>query len=255
RFFARDLPPGVVPPPLPPPLALTPLQCVAQVIQQAVSVLTVPPAPGHCHWVELEVDLPQERGKTRSYEGSLIRGSNGQFRLTASGVPEVGSLAIGSGEHPWMAAAGGKVFVGRLEAREDRSVAAFLRPELLLKVHMVGGAAAALALAPDAFSQYVSVSEREGAGEERILELSLHHKHARGQVALRIQRESLSPLGAEFAVGSVTGTVRVRHWALDTVASPALFEEPRGTSPQEVPQADLLRMFATVLTFAMESVE
>ncbi len=60
------------------------------------------------------------------------------------------------------------------------------------------------------------------------------------------------PSTISFEARQASGQIVVRQWQIDTVAPDELFCEPPGLECQDVDRADLERMFAAVLKFALE---
>jgi dienelactone hydrolase len=255
-FFCRDLPPGITAPPLPAQAKeLPPMLALAAVLQQTASFLSQAPTTGHCHYISLQADITAPADKTTRYELTFLRGSNGRFKLTASPVPEVGTLAIGCGEYPWLKAQDGRLFIGRKEMKPAATVADFMEPPFLLRLQIIATAAVALAAVPDVFAEYVQVTDATAKPEERILAITLKHKSAKGTGQLQCRRDNLMPMTLTFDGGDVKGRVVIRSWALDAISSPELFREPDEARILEVPQQDLLRMFAAAFNFAMEKAQ
>ncbi|MFA5204510.1 MAG: dienelactone hydrolase family protein [Lentisphaeria bacterium] len=255
-FFARDLPPGITAPPAPSPAKeQPPMLALTAFLQQMTALLTQPPRPGRCHYLDLQADLTLKDGKTTPYRLTFVRGTNGQFSLTASPVPEAGTLAIGCGDYPWLLAKNGRLFAGRQALDPAVTVANFMDPQHLLRLQLLAGAAMALALAPDVFAQYVQVTDEPGTPGERVLGITLTHKKAKGTGRLHFRRDTLTPTTLSFTGEGVSGTVTFRMWSLNAVSSPELYHEPGSASVQEVPQQDLLRMFAAAFNFLMEKAQ
>lgn len=255
-FFGRDLPPGVTAPPLPAQAKeLPPMMALAAVLQQTASFLSQTPTTGHCHYISMQADITASANKTIHYELTFLRGTNGRFKLTASPIPEVRTLAIGYGDYPWMKAQDGRLFVGRKELNPAATVADFMEPPFLLRLQIIAAAAVALAAVPDVFAEYVQVTDASTNPDERILAITLKHKSAKGTGRLHCRRDNLMPTALTFDGGDVKGSIVIRSWTLDAISSPELFREPDEAQILEVPQQDLLRMFAAAFNFAMEKAQ
>jgi len=252
-FFAADLPAQIVPPPAATNGELAPMQALAAIIEQLVSMLERVPSEGHCHLLDGTADITLKNGKRESYRVAYARGSGSQFRLAASPIPEVGTLAMGNGASPWLVSRDGTLFLGAREHDPAASMTPMLDVQQLIKLRVLAGAALALTAAPEAFAQYLQVVDvAAGQGAERVIEFTLNHPHAKGTGRVRFRRDTLAPAEISFSVGGVQGAVAVRQWALDTLGSAELFREPTSAKVREVPQQDLLRMFAASLNFLME---
>ncbi len=253
-FFGADLPPGVVLPPAPETAETPPAQALVSVLQQLMAMVDRVPQEGRCHLLDLTAEIVQGDRK-ETYEIRLARGSGSLFSLSVSPVPEVGRLAIGNGVSPWLVSRDGTLFLGSLARNPEAGLGRMLNAQQVLKLRVVAGAALAMAAAPEAFSQYLQVSESPAAQDDRILEFTLGRAPIKGSGQVRLRRDTLAPVEIRFSSDKVQGTVAVRQWALDTIASPELFREPAADRVREVPQEDLLRMFAATINFVMEKVQ
>ena len=73
-----------------------------------------------------------------------------------------------------------------------------------------------------------------------------------GEIVLSLARATAGrPLAARFALAGVQGTIRFRGWQENTIAADALFEPPEGRTRVEADAADLRRVFAATLEFAL----
>jgi dienelactone hydrolase len=254
-FFAADLPTGSVPPPATAGADLTPLQALVAVLQQMVTFADRSPAAGRCHLLDLTAAITLPNQKQDTYHAALVRGSGSQFKLTASPVPEVGSLAIGNGTYPWIVSRNGTLFLGSQQHDPAAGLGGMLDVQQLLKLRIVVGAALALATAPEAFAQYVQVTDAPAVAGDRVVEFTLLHPQLKGHGSARLRRDTLAPVEITFSVQGVEGAIAVRQWALDTIGSAELFREPTCAVVTDVPQADLLRMFAATFNFLMEKAQ
>ncbi len=89
----------------------TPLQRLASVVQQLVTMLTVEPAEGRCHYFDLDVTVTLGDGKQYASQIRFVRGSGDRFSLQCQ-LPVVGTAAMGQNEYPWMVAGDQKVMIG-----------------------------------------------------------------------------------------------------------------------------------------------
>ncbi len=255
-FFAADLPAGIVPPPAAPAAALTPLQALVGVLGQIVSMLDQAPAEGRCHLLDGTADITLANGKMESYRVAYARGSGSQFSLSASPIPEVGTLAIGNGVAPWLISRNGTLFLGSQGNDPKASLVPLLDVQQVIKLRVLAGAALALTTAPEAFAQYVQVVDAAGGqGVDRLIEFTLTHPRVKGNGHVRFRHDTLAPAEIGFSVAGVKGAVTIRQWAVDTFGSPELFREPACATVRAVPQQDLLRMFAATLNFLMEKAQ
>ncbi len=254
-FFAADLPAGSVPPPATAMADLTPLQALVAMVQQLVTFVDRSPAAGRCHLLDVTAAITLPNQKKESYHVALVRGSGSQFTFTAAPLPEVGTLAIGNGTYPWLVSSNGTLFLGTQQHDPAAGIGGMLDAQHLLKLRIVVGAALAMAAAPEAFAQYVQVTDAPAAGGDRLIEFTLLHPHLKGNGSVRLRRDTLAPIEITFAVQGVEGVVSVRQWAQDTIGSAELFREPTCATVTDVPQQDLLRMFAVSFNFLMEKAQ
>jgi dienelactone hydrolase len=254
-FFAADLPAGIVPPPATASADLTPLQALVAMLQQVVTLADRSPAAGRCHLLDLSAAVTLPNQKKDAYQVALIRGSGSQFKFTAAPVPEVGTLAIGNGVYPWIVSRNGTLFLGTQQHDPAAGIGGMLDVQQLLKLRIVVGAALAMAAAPEAFAQYVQVVDAPAAEGDRAIEVTLLHPHLKGHGSVRLRRDTLAPVEITFSVQGVEGVISVRQWALDTIGSAELFREPTCATVTEVPQPDVLRMFAATFNFLMEKAQ
>ena len=255
EFFARDLPAGVAPPPAPNLDTLSPVEVFTRVLGQGVSMLTQAPAAGTCNYLDLVADFDSGNGRKQHVSAALIIGSGGRFRLRAGPIPEVGSLALGNGEYPWMKAKDGRIFVGRKELDPARAVWGFVEPEYKIKLLTVSGAVMAMSMAPAAFEKNIRITAGQADAGERALAIQVTQGKVKGQGTLFVRRDTLVPLRLEFSGGKVKGSILFRQWRPGAVSHPGLFAEPREGEKVEVRQEDLLRMFASTFNFLMGKVQ
>lgn len=253
-FFAADLPAGIVAPPASAVADATPTQALVGMVQQLLAMVDRAPQEGRCHLLDLSADITRD-GKKETYRLGLVRGHGSQFKVTAAPVPEVGSLSLGNGASPWIVSSDGTVFLGSLERDPAAGLAPMLDAQQVLKLRVLAGAALAMAAAPEAFAQYLQVAEAPAAEGERAIQFTLGQAKLKGTGQVRFRRDAMIPIEVTFLVSGVQGAVAVRQWALDTIASPELFREPTGATVHEVPQKDLLRMFAATMNYLMEKAQ
>ena len=254
-FFALDMPPGVKPPEVPRQLALAPITVLSTLLQQLGGVVAFPPAPGHCHFIHLELEVKLADGKTHRGFAEYIRGTGRQFRLRAT-VPEIGKVALGCGEWPWLMATKGTLFMGTLEPDSALGPGTFMEVRNTVKIRVVAGALGALALSPDAFAQYVTVSDGPKTEDGlRSIAIKLHHKHTKGTGTLILAANGRTPKHLTFQSNGASGTITFRQWRYNTLANPELFDPPEHQAEKPVLQRDLFRMFGGGFNFLMEKAQ
>lgn len=257
-FFAADLPSEVAKKdrktPADPSVAKpTPLDRLVIVVSQVAQLIGTIPGEGRCHYMDLAADVTLLDGSEHQGWLRFIRGHGYRFRLEAE-LPEVGRLALGQGNFPWMAAGDKVVFEGVDEPLETDDPLAFAAPEHLLKVRMASSALGAVALAPMALEQWVRVAETGADGQSVTLEIKSSDPGDTARVVLTLDAERSTPREVQFKVPRAKVSVAVRTWQLDTVAPDALFDRPPGPRAEAVSQRQLVRMFSAMFNFAMEHI-
>jgi hypothetical protein len=147
------------------------------------------------------------------------------------------------------------LFLGSLEHDPAASIVPMLDVQQLLKLRVLAGAALAMAAAPAVFEQYVQVTEVPASQGDRAVAVTLGHSQLKGTGQVRFRRDTVAPVEITFAREGLQGTVTVRQWALDTIGSAELFREPVCATVREVPQKDILRMFAAAFNLLMEKAQ
>lgn len=253
-FFAKDLPPGITLPAEPEAAVLPPEHRLARFVQGLLALIGPSPAKGRCLLAKLQGEIKDKGGKTQSGQLELVRGEAEQFRL-ACRLPKVGGLALGNGAAPWLQSDQGRCFVGELGDAGNRTLTSYLDPGFLLKVRVVWGALCAMTVSPNAFREYLTVTVRKQENGQEVLDIDLHHRHAKGHGELLFAADGVTPEALRFtSPDGLTGTIQFQQWQLDTVAANGLFQAP-GSDLKPVPREDLYRMFAAVFAFAGESVQ
>jgi hypothetical protein len=166
----------------------------------------------------------------------------------------VGRLVLGNGKTPWLLSQKGTCFVGSIGDADGRALTTYLDPRLLLKARVAWGALSAMAVSPNAFRNYLTVTPKPGADGAQILALDIHHRHARGQAELTLGTDGTTPKTLTFTVDGTSGTVRFRHWQIDTVGTDELFLPP-AENQKHVRREDLYRMFAALFADFGETVQ
>lgn len=194
------------------------------------------------------------RGKEHKLSFSYAKGWDGRFRLEGN-FPEVGRAGFGMGLYPWiMSGSGGVVFCGERGAGPAHA-AELVSAERLLRFKVAAGALAGVALSPEALQKYYKLSELEGEGGERVIELLVDYKRTKGRVVLRYGGDGVTPTGVSWEFGESRGDFRVTHWRLSSVADRELFNAPQGVKQQSVMRRDVMQMLAAVFEYVVESAE
>lgn len=271
-FFAQDMPPGAVLPTPPAAAKRTAPQIVASLLQQLATILVGEPGEGRCQYVDLEVkvqpspsaplplagegrlETPAKTGKAIEARLRLIRGSKKRFKLECE-TPAIGRVAIGQGEYPWMVSGGKRLIKGTNNpAAGSRDPWVFVERQNIVKLQVAAGAAAGAAIAPDVLDQVVAVTEVPPVDGRRAIRVRLKDAGP-GSLQLILRDDGRTPERIVLDISGVVGVVTIRSLETDTASLDGMFRPPRGLEEKEVEQADLLRMFAALLNFAMEAME
>jgi hypothetical protein len=283
-FFAQDLPPGVKPP-SPVAADLSPARVVVALLQQIVALGAEELAKGRCHLVDIELSAKWNGGGAVDGRLQFIRGSHKRFKL-AVGLkrPQQVSIAAGQGTFPWMASGGktvseGTVFKGTVEPADELADPLALADEQhLMKLRMIAGAVAGVALTPNLLDRFMTLdddtsddrapairitlgataglssSARNTAGQASSGTRRFNPDGPLGRLRLVLHNDKKTPRELTFDVAGVRGTIVFHAWRTNTLARAAMFEPPDGLSGKEVNQADMYRIFSSAFNFAMEQV-
>lgn len=253
EFFGEDLPPGLAiePPSRRPDTAEG---SVVSLVQEAFAFLLAEPDEGQCHFVDFTVSAT--RGGTEKLEARMrfIHGANGRFKIETD-LPMVGGASMGQQAFPWMVAGGKALFKGSAgPERDSTDPLEFADPEHLLKLRMVAGAAAGLAIAPHILNQWLTVTDDTAPGGPPTIQIVLREED-RGSLRLVLKDDATTPRQVTFDVAGVQGTVTFNGWQTHTVAHETMFDPPSGLPEKEVDRTDLYRVFSAMFDFAMESAQ
>ncbi|MGA2035335.1 MAG: C45 family autoproteolytic acyltransferase/hydrolase [Thermoguttaceae bacterium] len=254
-FFAEDLPPGVKPP-APDGRAPPPQQVAIKLLQQGADLLCCEPKEGCCHQADLELSAIGKDGKKIEGRLRLVRGRKPKFKIQCQ-LPGLGEVSLGCGAWPWMSAGPRVVFRGRPSDDLAGNSAgldplAYVERKHLMKVQVLGGALAALAMAPDVLDRWVTIADDPAPGEGPAIRIT--RKDRPGEyVRLVLEEDRAAPRSATFDVAGIRGHVIFHAWQLNAAAQDSMFREPAGSTAKEVAAVDLLRMFASAINFAAES--
>jgi isopenicillin-N N-acyltransferase like protein len=253
-FFARDLPPGFAPTvETARQSAKTPIQQLAAIVQQAVTMLSVEPQPRRCHFLEVEVTTTGSGDKPLNARARLMIGNDARFTLWAQ-APGVGEVAAGQGEFPWLRAGTNQlVFAG--DHPENRSnFLELLSPEHTVRYRTLMGAASALALVPDIATRWLEVKSEDRPGEQQnaLRVTPREQSKTPGHLTIVYDNSTDSPAQVDFSLGGTKGKIVIHHWQTNAPAADELFEPGSKWSRKEVAAPDLHRMFAAVLNFGAE---
>ena len=287
-FFAQDLPAAAR---TEKPAAekagrkLSPLDQLVAFVQQAVAMLADEPAPGRCHYADVEVSVTPPRGRPIEVQARLVRGEKERFSLRCK-ISGLGELAMGQSSFPWLVAGGKKVLEGTKNPTPGSRPFGAVDPRRLVPLRTLAGAVGAFSMAPYSLLQWINVSDDKAATGDhkaatggRAPETNTgDHKAATGGRApennttaagrtivitpakgvrasgeIRISfRDDGTPEAASFAVAGLSGTVKFRGWQANTPALDALFAPPADLPREEVEEADLHRVFSAAINFGLD---
>jgi len=231
----------------------SPMDTVGQFLSGLAAILGGQPATNRAHMVGVDAKVTVA-GKTYEARFDYACADQGRFKLTGV-FPEVGKAGLGLGSYPWLIGGGKVAFCGTEGVVPGRLPSEYILPQLLMRFQIGAGLLAGAALAPEALKPYATVTETNGAQNERVLELAVTHKRTKGLVQLAFSRIDTTPLWISWTFDESSGRVNFTHWRLNMVAEDSMFDAPPGLPQQAVQQEDVVRMFASVFQFAMEATE
>lgn len=249
-FFGADVPPSWLPPEG--NGEKTPVELLGLFLSGFSALAGGQPTPGTAHMAGIDAEA-NAGGKTYRLTFDYVNGGPGRFKL-AGDFPVVGKAGFGQGDYPWLIGGGTTVFCGTEEACTNRTAAALIAPQRMMRYRVAVGALAGAALSPEALKQYYTLIESRGTNGERVVEVKVDYKKTKGKLNLTFAKDA-TPLSAAWAFGEASGKARFTHWRLNAVADDSVFDAPQGLAQKAVRQEDLLRMFAAVFEFAMEATE
>jgi len=210
------------------------------------------PLENTAHMVGVDAETVVD-GKKQRVAFDYVRGDRGRFKLSGD-FPVVGKAGLGQGEYPWLIGGGKVAFCGTVEAVPERTAAALISPQRMMRYRVGAGALAGASLSPEALKQYYTLGEVKGTNGERRVEVRVDYKKTKGTLNLTFAKDA-TPLGAEWAFGTVSGKARFTHWRLNAVTDDSVFDAPRGLPQKAVRQEDVLRMFAAMFEYVVEAAE
>jgi dienelactone hydrolase len=263
-FFAQDLAPGLRKKP-PAITNRTPLEVIATLVRQLGQFLS-DPSDGRCHIADLLVNVIAPGQKPVDAEVRFIRGPRWTFRLECRvpQIKEIGHVAIGQGDYPWMLSGGKALFKGVLTdlpgengQQSPRGIGdpwTYVDPNYAMTLRMVSGAAMGVALAPDILEQWISLRDSTNYQGRKQIEVTFKEK-VKGHLLLTLRDDGQTPQELVFDVEGIRGQVAFRGWRTDAVAADAMFEAPDRVSEVPVLQDDLYRTFGAMFNFIVENIE
>jgi dienelactone hydrolase len=262
-FFAQDLPKqaqsNASPDPKEPDrsanFSSTPLGRIASLAGQMVTMLTVQPEPGHCHYFDVEFSGAMNDGKEYSSHVRFVRGTGDRFSLQCR-LPVVGEIALGQNDDPWMVSSNQTVFVGSENSVAGRNGLAYVDSRHTVRCRMAMGIAGGIVMAPELLQQWITAKDDPAVVDGSLLYIAAKDRQkAPGELQIRFAKDNQTLTAIEFNVGGAHGKLDFRGWKTNAVASESLFDPPKGLQRQKVEQADLHRIFGAMLNFAAERLD
>ena len=252
RFFGQDLPAGLWVA-AEPPVKRTPQQAIASLAQQGVDMFARDPGAGRSHVADLEIAVTFDK---KSFQGRLrlLRGAGHRFKIEGR-LPLVGDVALGQNHYPWMATVGKAVYLGNLRDLPPGNPLVHAEADQLVKLRVIAGAVGTMSMAPDLLDSIVEIVVDPTSTETPAIRIAAKNKKRPGTARLVFRADGATPDRIEFEVGRARGTVRFHAWQFDTAAPDAAFDPPSGGVEKQVDPQDLLRTFAAMFHFALESLE
>lgn len=254
-FFAEDLPAALRVPSRPTAAAGTnAYHRLLGILQQVVTMATVPPGTGRCHYAEGELSGVEPNGRSLSGTGRIVIGSGEQFAFQMA-APGLGEWMAGHGDYPWLKLPRrneGTYILGTGGAAAGPGWSQLLDPQHRMKLSLLQGVAASLMLAPDLLQRWVTAEfDREGC-------LCVSPKEPRyrdARLRIKFQDDGVTPAEIEASAQGYQMSFTVAGWQTNTVAARALFEPPAEGPRREVDRAALLRDMAGVVNYLGDQVK
>ncbi|WCJ60230.1 prolyl oligopeptidase family serine peptidase [Fontisphaera persica] len=254
-FFAQDLTQQEQAPPQTASAASTnAYHRLSGVLQQLVTMATVAPGTGRCHYVEGELTGVDPQGRSLSGTGRIVIGHGDRFAFFMA-APGLGEWQAGMGEFPWVRVPvgnDGRVVTGTGGAEHGGSWSAQVDPQNRMKLALLQGVAASLAMAPDLLQRWVT-AEFDREGWLNVSPKEPRYRDARLRIQFQADGRTPSEMHAEAQGFDVVFTVR--GWQTNTVAAGALFEPDAGLPRREVDRSALLRDMAGVVNYVGDLVK
>jgi len=248
-FYAVDLPPSVVKaePKLP---KNSPQNSVAQLLRDLSRAIFFPDDDtANCCFVSLEASGTQFKQKaTLRY----VRSGGGRFRLEGV-LPDLGKVALGQGEFPWMLSRNGVLFKGSKDAKAGRSPLAFADAKAIGKAQGLTGILTGFALFPSAMDVLASFESKNTADGGITIQMEGKSKDVKGGVALlALSQDGGAPRSLRLQMREAVTDVTVKEWQMNGPATPELFEPPQSVNIVVVSQEDLQRVFSAFFNRIVE---
>lgn len=254
-FFAQDLPPEAQTPPKTASwISTNAYHRLLGVLNQLVTMATLPPGTGRCHYAEGELNGVDARGNSLSGTGRIVIGHGDRFAFYMA-APGLGEWQAGMGDFPWVKVPGneaGAVLSGTAGSAPQPAWGALVDPQHRLKLGLLQGMVASLTLAPDLLQRWVTAEfDREGC----LLVSPKEARYREARLRIKFQADGLTPSEIQAEAEGFDVVFTVRGWQTNTIAPTVLFEPPAGLPRKEVDRAILLRDMAGVVNFVGDLVK
>lgn len=224
------------------------------VLQQVVTMATIPPPTGRCHYVEGELTGVDPSGRSLSGSGRIVIGHGPRFSFQMA-APGLGEWMAGHQDFPWLrmhAQSQDMLFAGMAGQGGEADWTSWFDSQHRMKLSLLQGLAATLIMAPDLLQRWVT-AEFDANGwlcvtpkEERYRDAALR---------IKFQPDGITPEEIQAEVKGYDITFSVLGWQANTLAADPLFEPPPESSKQVVDGAALSRDFAGILNYLGDQVK
>jgi cephalosporin-C deacetylase-like acetyl esterase len=232
----------------------TATEMIVALLRQLAALFGAEPAEGRCHFVEMSISVDIKDGKNVNSQLLLARGSGHKFTIDCD-LPMIGSATLGQSDYPWIKTSQDLLIKGSDDSTtQPADPLTFALPEHRVKLQVVAGAITGLALAPDLIEQAVGVRLGPPQNGRAVLLVSPKDR-SEAMMRIVLRPDGRSPESITVGFTDAVATVTFRTFELNTVAHPALFDPPSGTSVREVDRDTVYRIFSSIFNFAMEFTE
>ncbi|MCC6126256.1 MAG: prolyl oligopeptidase family serine peptidase [Pirellulales bacterium] len=246
EFFARDLPPGVVPPGT--ESRKSELKKLADVLRQAAALLAERPRPGKQHSLEMLILLTTGDQNPLAGRLRICRDAGARFSL-AYKLPVIGEIALGQNGHPWIVAHGAVLAGTENPAPAMKSLEDFVPPRRRLQFRSLAGVMRACAATPEVLLRFTSVDDVVRAdGRPGIALVGKQPFTARLEMIFHRENRTLDEL--KFKAEAFEGLVRLVEMKINAPARPERFDPPAALPVKKVEQQEVYRMFADLIAAA-----
>lgn len=251
-FFSADLPKSVaLKPQQEQKKQETPIETVARLTRQLLSMFITEPETSRCHILSIELFATNKNYAPFSGSAQLIVGSAGKFSLMLKDIPSIGSGGLGfDAKNPWLFTPK-KLFIGSKPPLDNTNGLAYTDSYYLMRVRAFAGAVMSILLVPDIAKKWIS-AEFENDSKDSIIVKSAELSRVKGYIRVRLSKDGASPQIFEFDFGDLRGKVNVYLWKENVFLPDNCFIPPESKSKMEVCQSDLNKMIGALFDFVGE---